>query len=143
MEERDMNAKKFIITSIVVFVVYEILSWLIHGLILMGAYEATASVWRTMEDMNSKMWIMWIGNLIWSFLFVYIFTKGYESKGPMEGVRYGLLIGLFMAIPMSIGSYVSIPMPFSLAVYWFLLSIVQITICGIVAGLIYKPAAKK
>jgi len=98
-----MNTKKFIITSLVVFVVYEILNYLIHSLILMGAYQATMNLWRT--DMNSIMWIMWLGDLVKAFVFVYIFTKGIENKGWMEGLRYGFWIGLYVSIGIGFGTY--------------------------------------
>ena len=79
-----MNTKKFILASIVVFIVYEILNYVIHSFILGNAYMATASLWRPMEEMNSMMWIMWLGDLVKAFVFVYIFTKGIEGKGWAE-----------------------------------------------------------
>ncbi len=135
-----MNVKKFILASIVVFVVYEIVNYLIHSLILAGAYQATASLWRTMEDMNSKMWILWLSDLVKSFVFVYIFTKGIENRGWMEGLRYGFWIGLYVSIGMGFGSYATSPFPFSLALQWFVFGVIQLIICGIVTALIYKPA---
>lgn len=131
-----MNTKKFIITSIIVFVVYEILSYLIHSLILMGAYEATASLWRT--DMNSVMWIMWLADLAKAFVFVYIFTKGMENKGWAEGLRFGFWMGLYVYLGMGFGMYATSPIPFSLAIQWFIFGIIHLMICGIVAALVYK-----
>lgn len=131
-----MNTKKFIITSLIVFVVYEILNYLIHSVFLMGAYQATMNLWRA--DMNSMMWIMWLGDLVKAFVFVYIFTKGIEGKGWMEGLRYGFWIGLYVSIGMGLGTYVTQPFPFSLALQWFIFGIIQLMICGIVAALVYK-----
>ena len=133
-----MNTKRWVITSIVVFVVHEVLAYLVHGVLLSGVYQATASLWRSMEEMNSMMWIMWVGDLVWVFLLVYIFTKGYEAKGWMEGLRFGLLFGVFFSLPMALGSYAMMPMPFSLAVYWFVFGVIEISILGIVTSLIYK-----
>ncbi len=135
-----MNTKRFIITGIVVFIVYEILSYITHMVILKGAYEATSSLWRPTDEINSMMWITLIGGLVWSFFLVYIFTKGYEAKGWIEGLRFGLIIGLFITIPSSLMWYYVLPIPFSLAVYWFIYETIAIIICGIVTALIYKPA---
>ena len=132
-----MNTKKFIITSIVVFIVFEIVSWIIHGFILMGAYQVTANLWRA--DMNSMMWIMWISDLVKSFVFVYIFIKGLEGKGWIEGLKFGFWLGLYVAIGMGFGTYATQPIPFSLALQWFIYTIIQLIICGIVAAVIYKP----
>ncbi len=131
-----MNWKKWAIASVVVFVVYEILSFVIHSIILSSQYQATASAWRA--DMNEKIWITWVVALLWSFLFLYIFIKGYEAKGWLEGLRYGFWIGLFVNIPMSLNSYAVYPIPFNLAVWWFVLGMVQFMACGIVAAAIYS-----
>ena len=133
-----MNTKKFILASIVVFIVYEILNYVIHSFILGNAYMATASLWRPMEEMNSMMWIMWLGDLVKAFVFVYIFTKGIEGKGWAEGLRYGFWIGLYVSIGMAFGTYATSPIPFSIAIQWLIFGIIQLMICGIGAALVYK-----
>lgn len=135
-----MNTKKFILASIVVFIVYEILNYVIHSVILMGAYTATASLWRT--DMNQLMWIMWVTDLVKAFVFVYIFTQWSKGKGWFEGLRYGFWFGLYLAIGMGFGTYVTQPFPFSLAIQWFVFTIIQLMICGIAGAAVYKPAKK-
>ena len=135
-----MNKKRYVISGIVVFVSFEILNYIIHVLILKGPYEATSTLWRSADEMKSNIWIGGIGDLVFSFLFVYIFSKGYEAKGWLEGLRFGLIIGLFLYIPMALGSYTVMPIPFSLAIYWFICGIIQVAIIGIIAALIYKPA---
>ncbi len=136
-----MNTKRWIITSLVVFVAAVILDYLIHVVLLSGAYEATSHLWRSEQEMGSMMWMMWLSSLVWAFIFVYIFAKGYEGRGVMEGVRFGLLIGVFFSLPMALGSYASMPMPFSLAVGWFVYGVIETIILGILAALIYKPAS--
>jgi hypothetical protein len=135
-----MNVKRFVFASLAVFVVGMILDFIIHMVILKEVYEALASIWRA--DMNSLMWIMYAFTLIFAFLFVYIFTKGYEGKGIMEGVRYGLLIGLLMLLTGVFGQYVTYPLPFNLVIQWFIFGMIEFIILGIVAALIYKPAEK-
>jgi hypothetical protein len=136
-----MNTKKWVITSLVIFVVDQALSMLFHSVIMSGAYEATAHLWRPMEEMKRMMWMMWVSGLVWSFLFVYIFAKGYEGKGIMEGVRFGLLIGVFFSLPMSLGTYSSMPITGTIAIGWFVYGVIETIILGILAALLYKPAA--
>jgi len=114
-----------------------------RGVLLQGAYQATAEVWRPEADMNSKMPLMWATGLLISFLFVFIYTKGYEGKGIMEGVRYGLWIGLLMSIPMAFNSFVTLPVPMSLAIQWAVYGMIQYIVMGIVTAAIYKPAMAK
>ena len=135
-----MNIKKFVIASIVVFIVFEILNFIIHGPLLGSIYVETKSVWR--PDMMDKMWIIHITNFIFSFLFVYIFTKGYENKGIVEGLRFGLIIGLLMNVVGMFNQYAVYPLPFSLAIQWFIYGIIQYVICGAVAASIYREKEK-
>lgn len=138
-----MNVKRWIIASVVILVVDQILGWIIHGWLLSGMYEATAQLWRPMAEMTGMMWMMWISSLVWAFIFVYVFAKGYEGKGIGEGIRFGLLIGVFFGLPMSLGTYASQPIGFGLAVSWFFSSVIVITIHGILAYLIYQPKTEK
>lgn len=95
-----------------------------------------------------------LGDLVWSFLFVYIFKKGYEGKGPLEGLRFGLLIGVFFCSPIIFGFFplqaitdvspdfsdAILPglIPSATAIYWYVLSVVKIMICGVWVAAIYK-----
>ncbi|MCX8010527.1 MAG: hypothetical protein N3A61_05195 [Ignavibacteria bacterium] len=136
-----MNTKRFIIALVVVFVVLEILGYLIYNLILASQYQAEElkSVFRSMEDMSSKMWVMWVTDLIWSFFFVFLFAKGYENRGIMEGVRFGFYIGIFWGMVSAYQSYVICPLPYSLIFQWFIYSLIMMIILGVLTALIYKP----
>ena len=92
--------------------------------------------------MQHIMWRMWLADLVWSFFFVFIFIKGYQNKGWMEGVRYGVYIGLFMNLMASTAQNVFYPIP----LHWLLIGLSLIyptTILGVVTSFIYKPAEQK
>lgn len=132
-----MNIKRFFGASIAVFVANQLMDLIIHGVILGKTYETMVNVWR--PDMDSKMWIMTVSSFIFAFLFVYIFTKGYENKGIAEGIRFGIIVGLLMNVVGMLSQYAVYPVPFSLVLQWFVFGMIQFTIYGIVAALIYKP----
>ncbi len=136
-----MNTKKFFIAFVVVFVILEVTNYIVYVGILGPVFknEIYKNVFRPEEDMNSKMWIMWVMDLIWSYFFVYFFVKGYENKGWMEGLRYGAYMGIFFMLITSIQSYVIYPFEFGLTLQMFIYSFVQSLILGIVVSLIYKP----
>jgi hypothetical protein len=92
--------------------------------------------------MDSMVWMMFLSSALYLLLFCYIFTKGYEGKGMAEGVRFGLLMGLFMAIPMSIDQYVIYPLTSNLAMIWFVGGVVSFVIVGAIFAAIYKPSAE-
>lgn len=134
-----MNKKKFLIAFIVVFVLLELLNYLVYNVIMMSAFESVKNVFRPMDDMMSKMWIMYIADIIWSFFFVFIFIKGYEKKGILEGLRYGIYIGLFQSFMAAYAQYVVYPLPYSMALQWFIYGLIEMIILGIATALIYKP----
>ncbi len=85
------------------------------------------------------MWIMILSGTAVLYLFCYIFTKGYEGQGVVEGVRYGALMGLFLAFPTSVDAYVIYPLTQELAVIWFVTTLVGMMIAGAIFAAIYKP----
>lgn len=130
--------KRFWIGFAVVYVVGNILGFLVHAVLLADTYASLAEVWRSEEQMMSLMWVMYLTALVYVFIFCFIYTKGHEGKGVMEGVRYGLLMGLFMSTPMAFDSYVTYPITFNLALTWFVTGIVQWMIAGAIFASIYR-----
>lgn len=137
--------KKLWIGFIVVFIGMAVLNFIIHGIILTSAYqtEEVNKFMRSEAEMNGLMWIYYVIYLIQSFFFTFIFSKGYEGKGIMEGVRYGLYMGLLLATPMAYASYAMYPMPYSLALQWFIYGMIYYIILGILLAAIYGKKAKE
>ncbi len=135
--------KKLWITFIVVFVVYFILDWLVNGVLLNSTYmaEDVAKIMRPEAEINSNMWIIIVCDLFYTFFFTLIFSKGFENKGWMEGVRFGLYVGLMVSVPMAYITYAVQPIPYSLALQWFIYGTLSNIIIGIVAALMYKSKA--
>ncbi|MEW6703186.1 MAG: hypothetical protein AB1298_10790 [Bacteroidota bacterium] len=138
-----MNTKKFVLAVVVVFILLEATSYLVHSVILSSTYMQESISKFFSKDMQANMWKMWITDLIWSFFFVFIFTKGYQNKGWMEGVRYGVYIGLFMNLTAAVAQNVVYAIPFYLALQWFIYGFIQSVILGVAVSLIYKPAEQK
>jgi hypothetical protein len=136
-----MNWSRFFIAFVVIYVVGGLLNFLMHGVLLMESYEAIQSVWR--PDMDRLMWIQWVTPLFLIFFFLYIFARGYEGKGIMEGVRFGLIIWAFVSIPMTYGQYMLYPLPYSLVWKWLAADLVSFVVFGILAAAIYKPLETK
>ncbi len=127
--------KKVLIGAVVVFVILEVLDFLIHGVILASSYAAIPDIWRT--DMMDKMWVMHIVKVVVSFFFALIFSRGYEGRGAVEGIRFGLYVGLMMGVGMAYGTYAMIAIPSALAFQWLLFSVFEYIIAGIGVALVY------
>ena len=132
--------KTFWIGFIVVYIVWQVIGFLVHGIMLQDTYASMWQVFRAESEMNSMMWMMFLSSALYLLLFCYIFTKGYEGKGVGEGIRYGLLMGLFMSIPMAMDQYVVYPITANLAMIWFVGGVVSFMIAGAIFAAIYKPS---
>ena len=105
--------KKVWVGFVAVFFVLSVLETVANMWLLADDYAATASLWRSPEEM--KIWIFYVVYFFVALFFTIIFSKGYEGKGMLEGVRYGVYVGCMMAIPMAYGTYASMPIPYTLA----------------------------
>jgi hypothetical protein len=132
--------KKVINGAVAVFAVLEVMDFIIHGLILGNVYMTMPNIWR--PDMMEKMWIMHIVKIVNAFIIAFIFSKGYEGKGIMEGVRYGLYVGLMLSIGMAYGTYAMIAIPYYLALQWFVYGLIEYVIAGIALALVFSWKAK-
>ena len=132
-----MNTKRWLFASIAVLVVVAVLEFVIHGVLLSGIYQQTASIWR--KDMQRLMWIFWVGYLVFAPFFALIYVKGYEKGKPGlgQGFRYGLYMGAMLSVMHSFGWYVILPIPLALAFWWFVGTLVEFIAAGVAAGLVY------
>ena len=128
--------KRAIIAIVAIFVAWSILDFGIHMILLKDAYTDTASLWRPMNEM--KMGLLYVTTFIVVILFVSIYSLLVSNKGLVTGIKYGLLFGLAFGISMGYGSYAVMPIPYSMALTWFLSSVVEITIGGLILGAIVK-----
>ena len=135
-----MKNKIFWIGFVVVYITLQAIGFVIHGILMNDTYEALAAVFRPKEQMDSMMGIMFVSAAVVTFVFCYVFTHGREGTGVMEGVRYGTIMGVFLALPTSIDAYVIYPITQELAAVWFISTVVSLMIGGVVFSVIYKPS---
>ena len=117
-----------------VFITWSLLDVVIHGIILSSAYAASPQLWRPREEM--KMGLMYVTVLTKAAVFVSIFTWWISDKGMKSALSYGLLFGIGTGISMGYGSYAVMPMPYFMAMIWFLGTIVESVAAGWITGLI-------
>lgn len=134
------NCKRMILSAIAVFIFMSAFQWVYHGILLMGAYEATAEMWRPMSDTFTQYCaVMMASTFFVAFMVTYIFTCNYEGKGMSEGIRYGLLIGLLLAA-RDMGAYGYMPIDFTLVASWMLGSLLTGLGAGAVLSMTYKAS---
>jgi hypothetical protein len=136
--ERKVTMKRIVLAVLAVFVAWSVLDFVIHGLILKSTYEATAQLWRPMEEM--KMGVLHLACLINALAFVCIYGLLVSEKSIGTGIKYGLLFGLGTGFSMGFGTYSFMPIPLSLAVAWFVGTLAETLVGGFIVGSIIRKS---
>lgn len=133
--------KRLILAALAVFVAWTALDFLIHGIILRADYEATAELWRPQQEMKTAL--MHIAGLIFALAFTCIYAWFIGEKNLGTALAYGLVFGVGAGISMGYGTYSVMPVPYKMALVWFLGTLVKTAVGGLLVGLILtrKPAS--
>jgi hypothetical protein len=131
--------KKLWLGFVAVFVLTFLLDFAVNTFLMTKEYMETAQLWRPQAEM--KTGVILVVELFFAFFFTFIFSKGYEGKGYMEGVRYGLYVSLMMNVTGAYMTYATMPVPYMLALKWFLFGTIQYMIYGAVLGFVFGKQA--
>jgi len=126
--------KRILMVTVVIFIAWSVMDFVIHGILLKPTYDASASLWRPMDEMN--MPLMYLVTLVFALCFALIYQM-IERKSLGVGIRYGLLFGIATGVLMA-GFYSYMPIPPSLAWGWFGGSLVELLVAGVIVGLLLK-----
>jgi hypothetical protein len=111
---------------------------LVPGLIKEG--HKYPAVFRPKEQMMTVMPIGFVATFISILVVAIIFAMIHQGgSGTAEGVRFGVLIGIFVVCAFVLHNYVNFNIGLKLTLMQAAAYFVQWTIVGIVIGLIYKP----
>jgi len=130
--------KRILLATLAVFVAWQLLDYVIHGVILMGAYEDTKELWRPMEEF--KFVAMYVQAILVALFFTTVYGWLIKPKSMKNALLYGFLIGLAFGTSMGYGTYSWMPIPYFMAFTWFLGTTVKFIVAGLLLGLIVKDA---
>ncbi|MXY67834.1 MAG: hypothetical protein F4Y47_04660 [Acidobacteriia bacterium] len=125
-----------ILAVVAVFLTWSMLDLVIHGMLLDPIYQATADLWRPVEEM--KMALMYAVAIATAACFVMIYTCLVTRKSLAAGLKLGALFGLASGVSMGWGFYGYMPIPLSLAWGWFLSILINFVLAGALVGAIVK-----
>jgi len=138
-----LNVKQWLVASVAVFVVLSILEFLV-GRLVIGPWAAQLfpSDLQTEDAVMMRVWA-YLGRAVFSLMFVFVFTRGYEGKpGVGEGLRYGLWIGLLIYLPQFFMNMVIMHRPADFLAVRGLASLVEVVVSGVIVAMIYKGQQK-
>ena len=139
-----MNYSRLGLAALGGTVVYFAFGFLVFWLVpaLMNEAHKYPAVYRPQEEMKTVMPIGLVATFIAILVVAIIFAMIHQGgSGPMEGVRVGVLIGLFAVCAFVLHNYVNLNIGRTLALEQALAYFVQWTSVGVVISLIYKPLA--
>lgn len=137
----DMN-KKFLISWVVVFVVWMAGSFLVHAVLLEEGYAQLSNLFRSQDDTEAYSHFMLIAHVIMAGAFVWIYQQGKSSKPWLaQGIRFGIAVALLGPVSMYMIYYVVQPMPGAFVVRQALFDGVLTVVLGLVVAFLNKPAA--
>ena len=134
-----MNWKRFFVASLVTYVVVQAIDFIVNGVFMKSAIESLKGLWR--PNMAGRMWLIYVFGVLVTLLFTYIFVKGREGKGIAEGIRYGVIMWLFVTVPMNVSMWVLLPISYTIILRWMIYGLLEMLVAGILVAVIYKPLA--
>lgn len=137
-----MNFTRVASAALAAWVLYMVMGYLVHGLLLSDLYRQYTGLMRPQAQQQTILPINFGVVLVGFFAFAYAYAKGYEGgNGLQEGLRFGVLVGIMLCTFGTIWEYMVWPVGRRLLAAWLIDYIVEFALYGIVVGLIYKPAA--
>jgi len=130
--------KKVLIAGVVVFVLWSILDFVLHAVILGSSYASRPAFFRAGDEMKTVL--MQVVGLLASFAFVWVYGF-FKKKTVATGLLYGAIFGVGAGASMGYGTYAVMPIPYVWALSWFLGTLVAAVLGGLVVGLIVREPA--
>ncbi len=144
--------KKFLFTAIAIFAINFVFDWLVHGILLMDQYTATASLWRPEAEMAAMMPLCIAKHALMALVFATLFMawKKQQSFGALgscscplrKGFCFGATIGLLLGINAA-SAYLWQPIPQSLAIAWGVAETVKWGLAAGIVSLLCHRCSKK
>ena len=128
--------KKIILPTVLIFIAWTFMDFILHVIILKSQYETSLQLWRPMNEM--KMGLMHFVTLITALGFVWIYAFLITEKTLAKGLKFGFWFGLTTGVSMGYGSYSVMPIPYLMALGWFLGTLVETMIAGSIVGRLIK-----
>jgi hypothetical protein len=129
--------------AVAAFVVFNILEFLVHGVLLKRAYHAARYLllWNGEHAMNARRWPALLGYAALSWVVARVYAQGYEpEKAALEqGLKCGALLGLLLFSYHAWVDYMVYPVSAKLALAWWAAGVLELTIVGAVVSTVYRP----
>ena len=137
-----MNYARLALAAVAATVFDACYGFLVYGTLLAPEFTKYPSVYRSEVTGPAYMPLMFGGLFVAIVVAAIMYSKGYQGgSGLAEGARFGILLGLFVALAFSGVNYATLNLGRKLALEVAAAGFVEWTVVGTIIGLVYKPAA--
>jgi hypothetical protein len=111
------------------------------GFVFTDVHEGAATAFRA--EGTEYHGIAMVGYVAWSLAFSFVFARGFENRGWLEGVRFGLIVWLLYFVPMTLGIYGYFVVGPEWTLFALISGLAESLACGSVAALVFRNAPRK
>jgi hypothetical protein len=131
--------KKFIISTLILFVVWMVGGIVVHGVLLGADYASLTNLYRAEADQQKYFPFMLIAHLIVAGAFVWIYTRGMEAKPWLnQGLRFGFVVALLTIVPTYMIYYAVQPLPGMMVLKQIIFDGIWTLLLGAVVAFLYR-----
>jgi hypothetical protein len=135
-----MNVKRVALAALGCWLLYMLLNYVLHGVLLRPTYLKYAGAMREEAQSAAILPVGFAAALAAFFAFTYLFARGFAGGNAVtEGLRYGLLVATMICGFALVWEFMVWPMGPRLFGAWVVDAFVEFSIYGIVTALIYQP----
>jgi hypothetical protein len=138
MNKNSRMMKGMLISGIVAFIFVFLYEFLVHGFLMKGMYEATASVWRPQAE--SSMPVMLLSQFLFAMALAFFYPIIGPDKQCKKAIPFGVGLGLVMAMPQ-IATYSYLPIPITISLAWAVITFVQAAATSFIIAKVFNKMA--
>src|SRR5437660_6740101 len=137
-----MNYGRLAAAAVAATILDAVYGFAVYGTLLAGEFGRYPGVYRSNEAGQAYLPLMFGGLLIAIAVAAVIYAKGYEGgNGLGEGIRFGVLLGVFVVAAFAGVNYAVLNIGRRLALYVAAAGFFEWVIAGTVIGVVYKAGA--
>jgi hypothetical protein len=137
-----MSYSRLFLAAFAAFVVYFVMGGLFFAMgPLRNEYAKYPAVYRSQEAMKSVMPAGMAGMFVAMIALTVLYAMVFRGRSPLlEGLQFGVLIGVFAICSFVIHNHVNLNIGLKLTVGQAIAYFIEWVAVGVVIGLIYRPA---
>ena len=134
---------RFFIAWLVIFVLWMVAGFVVHGAWLSGEYAKLPTLFRSAEGQRQVFAFLVIAHAVMAGAFVWIYRQGLAPKPYLgQGLRYGIAVALLTAVPTYLIYYAVQPMPPGLVARQIIGDSIAVVVLGVGVAWLHRRTGR-